>query len=333
MHRDLRNTMIWLVLATSMVILAFWQAQLAVTKEAQAALRTPPPPSKTCHAVRATLAKLPVDPVADYIARCTKGTSDQKIGWIIRDFRTAGLDIDLLGPESGKLSRESLIHRQDEFFVRRATEQRWYRDALVDGLNLSTEQSTQVTLKLNERLDRAKADFIEASNSSLRVHQVNGKWTADDFTKSVRDLIDPLSWAFKNEGFQAWELTHLTPTQEEITWKTWFEKSSDPQTESLLQSSDPPNQENPSLSFLLPYPLINRDETRLADHEPLTDFQTVNAIFPFLKTQKFANATLATSPSDLLAHLRALHPAQLKILLLFDPKITQEILSLLDHQP
>jgi hypothetical protein len=176
MHPEIKNTVVWMTGATLITGLALWQSQVALTQDRRAAEAAPPPPVRTRHAERTTPERPAGDPVANYLARQEKGLSDREIRWIVDDFKSAGLDLGLRAAT------------REEYLAQRQAQDRWYRDALVDGWCLDAAQTAQVTLKLADLTDLAKADFIEALNAGPRAFQSNGQWFR--FTSS--ELIERL---------------------------------------------------------------------------------------------------------------------------------------------
>jgi len=100
MCQDFKKTLTWVGLATSVMGLALWQAQLVVTREQKAHGSMVLPPTKIRHAERVSARSRVVgDAVTNYLTRESKGLSDRELGWILDDFQTAGLDIGLgMGP-------------------------------------------------------------------------------------------------------------------------------------------------------------------------------------------------------------------------------------------
>ncbi len=302
MSKPLRNSLAWIVFATFATAAAFWQAQVSVANDLKARHQTPPPPLKTRHAVRP-----PAVPWSgDYAARCETGLTERQIGWIIEDFKIAGLDQGIR------------VAPREEYLAQRRTQHRWYRDALADGLRLTPEQSAQATARLAERFDLAKADFIEALTIAPRSFEHQGKWYVVTGTAPIELLISPKLWILDPAaGLMPWDLCQLTPGQEKITWKRWYGNQAD------------------EASFLLPRPVITGGYgfQNLAPARLLA----ANSILPFLVGQQFKPAAdpLATdhAAADLVSQIKTLHPAQLKILLLLEPAMAVQIEQALELAP
>jgi hypothetical protein len=191
MNKNLQLTIAWFALAFLVTLAAVWQAQVAVAREV-IARNQPPPPAKTRHAVRPTTA---ASPVLDYATRKKQGLTDREIGWIVEDFQSAGLDLGIRAAP------------QEEYLAQRRAQDRWYRDALVEAWALTPDQSTQVTAKLAELYDQAKADFIEALAAGPQPVEVNGQWYIITSAEPIHRLIDAnRRLEDANSPFMPWNL-------------------------------------------------------------------------------------------------------------------------------
>ena len=114
----------------------------------------------------------------DYATRKKQGLTDREIGWIVEDFQNAGLDLGIRAAP------------QEEYLAQRRAQDRWYRDALVEAWSLTPEQSAQVTAKLAELYDQAKADFIEALAAGPQPVEINGQWYIITSAEPIHRLID-----------------------------------------------------------------------------------------------------------------------------------------------
>jgi len=326
-----------MIFATALVGLAFWQAQVAAADDAAARHKTLPPPGKTKRAARSPATPFHGDPAADYIARCEKGITDREIIWIIEDFQNAGLAMDLLGKDFFHRTRDELTGRQKEFFDRRAAQFHWYHDALVDGLRLNPAQSSQVSKTLSKSLDLAKAEFDETFNAPLSSHERDAEveWETTAASKPMEKLITGKSWIFDEKLIMPWDLCSLTLAQEKLTWKSWVDKTSEEKSTIENQGEAAIGKAHDPLSRILPYPL-QLGELGSTHLLPPVYFLWPNLILPFLNQQKFLpiEDLLENQPADVfLAEIRALHPAQLKLLLLFEPERSAEILRALNGEP
>lgn len=227
MHQDIKNTLIWMVGATLILGIAIWQAQVAVTQDRLASEITLPPPVKTRSADRAPTETVVLDPISNYQSRKEKGLTVQEIGWILDDFKTAGLDLGIRAAT------------REEYLLERLAQDRWYRDALVEGWSLSKEQAAEVTRKLSELSDLAKANFIEALNAGPRPFQVDGQWFNVTGTEPIYQLVDfARRFAVEDSPTLPWRLCKLPqgefPDLEEL--KTNFPKLLLPRPKSLVDA-------------------------------------------------------------------------------------------------
>ena len=328
MNTELRNTLAWIVCATGVMGVAIWQAQVSIVQDIKSRIQTLPPPLKSRHAIRPVQVPWTGDPVADYFARCENGLTDQKIGWIIEDFKGAGLDAEITDQ-----------HSWEELFTSRTAQHRWYHDALVDGLRLSAEQSTEATEKLNELFDLAKANFVEASGKP-KIKEINGIWKdtndglTDDFTRSstwLKNRNDPFDQQVIDLAYQPWNLCNLTPGQQEITWKH-LDPTSATHPEEIVKNSTRPLdaemiQQYQVANILIPEPDTSNNSTLHAGA-----FLTSNFIFQFIPQQQFGSEVGLgeITGQALLSKVRLLHPAQFKTLLLFKPEWAGKIQQALD---
>jgi hypothetical protein len=307
---------------------AVWQAQVAAKRDLEARKRMLPPPPKTKHAIRPAPQAFTGDVVADYIARCEKGMTDQEINWILEDFRNAGLDFDWGNPAA---TIEQAVHC-------RVAQQRWYHDALVDGLRLSPEQSTQVAKKLDELFEKDKQEFLkeQETKSETSVYRLD---ISQPFYLGARNPMapparSPSSNAPITTPYLPWELCQLTVEQVKVTWKPWFQmiesKNLEISNQELAEHSGGPLF-NSKTSFSEGYPI---DESR---HTALP-----NLIFPLLAQQKLIAKNNSndpfSAPSDppglsALENVRLLHPCQLKALLMFNQGFSSVLQAQLDQQP
>jgi hypothetical protein len=192
MNKNLQLTIAWFVLAFLVTLAAVWQAQVTVAREVLAKNQPPPPPAKTRSAVRGTTT---APPPLDYATRKKQGLTDREIGWIMEDFQSAGLDLGIRAAP------------REDYLAQRKAQDRWYRDALVEAWSLTPEQSAQVTAKLAELYDQAKADFIEALAAGPQPVEINGQWYIITSADPIHRLIDANRRLQDAEGpFMPWKL-------------------------------------------------------------------------------------------------------------------------------
>ncbi len=351
MHQEIKVTAIWLVLAFFLTFAGFWQAKVVIARDFQARHQALPPPAKTKNATRPQPAEFTGDVVADYVARCEKGMTDQEIGWILEDFQNAGLGGDLLGPNRVHLTRDELAGRHKEFFDLRAAQHRWYLGALVDGFRLNPEQSAVASKRLSDLFDLAKTDFIEAFNAPLAGQESEAEWKTVAAQHPVEELITSNRWLNDQElAFIPWNLCPLTPAQEKLTWKSWMDKSQEERSAitelaeatlekqaaigNLAETTREPD--NDPLTRILPYPPRTWGELGHTVLLAPVYFYSANVIFPFLDRQKFPpmeGLLKKESGENFLTKFRALHPAQLKVLLLMQPELIPTIERALNGDP
>jgi hypothetical protein len=195
MNKNLKLTLAWFAVAFLVTLAAIWQAQVTVAREVLARNPLPPPPIKTRHALRP---KVTASAALDYTTRKSRGLTDQEIGWIVEDFQSAGLELGIRAAA------------QEEYLVQRRTQDRWYRDALVEAWSLTPEQSAQITSKLAELYDKAKASFIEDIAGGPPPIEVNGKSYRITSAEPIHRLID-VDRRFQDHDspFMPWNLTKL----------------------------------------------------------------------------------------------------------------------------
>ncbi len=302
MNKHHKLIIAWFIISGLIVFTAVRQIQVAAANQIQAH-QPIPPPTKTRHAFRTAVLPWSGDPAADYVVRCEKGMTDKEIGWILEDFRIAGLDRFAFTDKTP----------DDELLAYRIAQQRWYLGALVDGLRLAPDQAAQAAAKLNELFKTVATEFRRKSES--------GKLDAPVVTRF--DMIVPYFWIFSGYGgddpghlrFLPWDLCLLTSKQEAITWKKEFSAGLDQGI-----------RDGPTAHplFKNPHPLDH-------DAEMPEQWALVDAVFPFLKSQSFAKDQIEAEDSgkSLLIALHDFHPAQLKILLLIYPHLAAEIQSAL----
>lgn len=202
MNKNLQLTIAWFALAFLVTLAAVWQAQVTVAREVIARNQPPPPPVKTRRAVRPTAQEAPA---VNYATRKKQGLTDREIGWIVEDFQNAGLDLGIRAAP------------KEDYLAQRRAQDRWYRDALVEAWSLTPEQSAQMTAKLAELYDQAKADFIEALAAGPQPVEVNGQWYIITSSEPMHRLIDAkrrLDDA--NSPFMPWNLGEIAVKPDDL---------------------------------------------------------------------------------------------------------------------
>lgn len=332
MRQEIKATAIWLLLAVFLTSAGFWQIKVAVARDSRSLHRELPLPSETKRTIRPPQAEFTGDVVADYVARCEKGMTDQDILWILDDFHNAGLDLDWRDPAV----------TIEEVLDNRKALNRWYHDALVDGLRLSPEQSTQASRTLDELFEKEMQWFLEQRKSrSEPFNDWLGNTNPNLVYPDAREIIADLSGAMVSFSdipeatpYYPWKLCQLTPEQEKLTWKQLFLIFEG--TNHEIESEDAPGLVGGSLfrreDFHRGYPI---------DELLVTQDDLPSLIFPLLTQQKLIAKNNPNSPfsdpSDppglsTLENVRLLHPCQLKALLLFNPRLPPILQSQLEQQ-
>lgn len=307
MHQEIRNTIAWLLSATFVIVTAIWQAQVAARRDLEARRQTLPPPSKTKRTDRSDGGPRSSDPVADYLARCQKGLTDQEIAWIASDFQNTGLD----HPPGAATAQDYLSYRR--------AQHRWYCGALADALHLTPGQAAQAAAKLAGFYQTAAQSYLAMLNSLKPITGPDGKQYLIAGADTFNSVISARDWIERADGaFAPWNLCALTPEQEKLTWQELWSRQHDPSGGSPISPSRPTS--DGRVSFLSP-------TTTTSDRKLPAEFGLANAVFPFLSSQEFIvpGDSFAETDHLLIANVRVLHPAQLKMVLLFNPKMTGKI--------
>lgn len=326
--RNTQLTFAWILIAFLMLGIAAWQVQLTLARDAAAKNAPLPPPLKTRHATRPAATTFNGDPVADYIARCGKGIADQEIRWIIKDFKIAELDVEWRNPELTEQRILQLITRQ----------QKWYVGSLKDGLRLDSVQ----TLKASESLGKifhAAADEFIAERKKSASPEFGPIPTVRERDGFARLPGAPSGGIFPAPPFMPWKLCDLTVGQKRITWNGWYQSLEEKQVMELEHVSPP------KLAKLTGGPEFQLAEPggSITANTPAPNWAMFpDLILPILKQQELTRPARTDDPfaqpsppntETLLSNIRRLHPAQLKLLLLFAPEMAAEISKELQAPP
>lgn len=280
MSKSLPYSIAWIAFAIAAAAAFIWPTPLRLSGITDA----PAAPVKTRHSIRTFDAT--VEALGDYRARCQKGLTVREVGWIVADFRSAGLDQvpDLTSPAA--------------CVERRWKQQRWYRGALIDGLRLGREQSSQLAANLAKNLDQAAARLNpNSSPESMRPWVSPSEWLSDDAVE-----------------YQPWNLCTLTAEQEQIPQRM-------PSCDSVAAISSPFSSFQP---------------IHIQRAVPTAPFPSANRLFPLTRQQRIASqpnpldTRTDQSAEVLVSQIRSLHPAQLKMLLLFEPAMAAQIQQALE---
>ncbi|MES2924759.1 MAG: hypothetical protein V4819_24610 [Verrucomicrobiota bacterium] len=269
--------------------------------------------------------------MADYVARCEKGMTDQEIAWILEDFRNAGLDLDWRNPA---------VTMEEVLRYRKALD-RWYHDALVDGLRLNPEQSAEVARKLAEFTELLKHPYPEDKESTPKPadgQPDNSEPTDQDKRERLGDLTEmmiTISDIPLPTPYYPWKLCQLTPEQEKLTSKQVFLALEGNDPEILIEGATELSSGPASRMF-----------ERIFEGYPIDESLKIQYLYPSLISPLLAEQKLIANndpndsfskPSDppgqsALENVRLLHPCQLKVLLLFNPGFSSILQSQLDQK-
>lgn len=307
---------LWSILAMVLAVLALVLALRIGTgrsgeKRSAGELSAPALPTKAWDREPRMDVGKPVDALAEYIARGERGMTEREVGWIVEDFQKAGLD------------QELGIARAADHIARRRLAQRWYLDALAEGLHLTVEQRHQAGENLAVLMDQATAEFnantrelpvIPATDQHGEIRVVDGNL--------IHRLVDAREW-MKDDRFAPWELCDLTADQRRITWRDIIEAIRN----DVTGESGRGWLEVPEFSSVVQTPrgtlgIVRRNE--VGDGEKL-----INETGVVLTFQAFG--LKSGNPSgDLVQQVMDGHPSQLKIALLLRPELAAELADTLE---
>lgn len=312
-----RANPLWLISAFLLSVLACWLAFRASggsveEKPESAALAGAMLPGKTSE--RLPRDEGPVDVVEDYLARCKKGMTAQEVRWIVEDFQRAGL-----GEEVGSLSERinNEIEASDsvmnadakakvlELALDLGRRQRdWYAVTLEDALHLDQQQklelraNLQLALKVDRKQSEEDWDSLAALELPSRVDD------GLDGLMVVGGLVTAAKW-IDHELYAPWKLTTLTEEQLSITRYNKLRVANRPDARDWL--------------LLLP------EEMEMGD-APGLRLSRMTMVLPPTSEQK-----LPQFGEIMLDEAKLLHPAQLRLQLLFAPAGAQRLLEALEE--
>jgi hypothetical protein len=210
--------------------------------------------------------------VSRYREKVERGMTDREILSILNEFEAAGIEEPPIG-----------LRPLDGSF--REKQQEWYFAALVDALNLSSEQKEAARRKMRGLLDEDLAAF-HAGIAGIGGDTGIPKERLPDHQPIAPSSINPLLWLSK-ESYAPWRLIDLTPEQEALTVKSLEETGWSSAVPSSEETGD-------RLSIWVPGILV-----RTAGQPEQGDFHG----------------------DSLVDAVRHLHPAQLRLALLVNPVI------------
>jgi hypothetical protein len=242
--------------------------------------------------------------------------TDQEIGWILEDFRNAGLDI--IPPEDSSDIALIDFHR---------CQNRWYRDALTDGFRLSPAQSAEVDQHLAHHLQVASDIATHLATDEQREEM--SELTDDDISSLFRRWY--FSSAKDTVGISPANLFTPTSGQKDMLDNSFFQLVLADPFENGPPTSQAPAKASGNSTLkgktAATYPIWE-------DYPIPTGFEVADRTFPFLKSQPviLSSRTDPDNPAKFIHNVRHLHPAQLKILLLSKPEVVARIQLALESE-
>ncbi len=319
-HQQIKSTLLWIVLASVVGLAGIWQVKVAIGQGLHPADEDLPPPLKTRVTVRPPAKVFTGDVVEDYIARCDKGLTDQEIGWIVTDFRNAGLDSP---PAAGSPDNVIIDYHKRQ--------NRWYDDAITDALRLSPSQSAEVGQNLTKLLQEVSDAFLHGVATEkykeftpTELQSLFRNWIFSSKESGERVIIPPRT------------LFTPTPQQQDILDHSFgaggseadpFDSTKTTSPASPARQTQPIDTSAPTLDgkTAATYPIEE-------DYPIPAGFEEADQSFPILKSQQLVGLDREEpGVSDPFIHnVRHLHPAQLKALLVFKPTMAAKIQAALD---
>lgn len=197
------------------------------------------------------------------------------------------------------LSAPSEGERIEKFVAVRLAQHRWYLDLLDDGLGLDAEQRRVAAEKLWLLADEATQKIAK----ELMEHDASVGKLLEKQPEILEDLIDAEQW-IEDERYAPWNLVDLSEGQLSLTRYNKLRVANRPDSSEWL--------------VLLP------EEMALGD-APNLRLSRMAMVLPPTSEQK-----LPQFGEDMLEEAKLLHPAQLRLLLLFAPGGHQWLLKALE---
>jgi hypothetical protein len=249
-----------------------------------------------------------IDPVTAYVEKAKRGMTEREIRRIISDFEAIGFM-----PSSGNL---------DALREFREKQNDWYLTALGEALSLTSAQKREVWASLKESLDRTMEVYA-------------GLGTAEAIPGIYCEMYFEASLWMRTDEFAPWNLCELTEAQSQLTleteWRNHVER---------VRNNPAPFSSYLTwfarLSVSMEGPVLGS----LIGYEPGSTMNTPSAMpgigpggiidastpFPLTPDQK-----LEYHPNDVVAQVKILHPAQLRLGLLLNPSLAGSILQRMDN--
>ena len=323
-----RANPLWMISAILLSVLGVWLALRASGGSAEekpesAALAGAMLPGKTSE--RLPRGEETVDVVEDYLARCKKGMTAQEVRWIVEDFQRAGLGEgpgSLAALISGEMQAGDPVMNADskskvlEMALDLGRRQRNWYGATLDGvLQLNQQQKLEVRAKLQLALeaDRKKSeedwDSLEAA---LRRESPSPFDDALDGLQVVAELAIATRW-IDHDLYAPWKLTALTEEQLSITNYDEIEDADEARV---------------PLGRGWMRPVLPADGKRVGDW-PQVSMSREAMVLPLTPDQKFPQ--FGEEVLDPLWEAKLMHPAQLKLHLLFSPPSHEWLLKAMEE--
>lgn len=296
MHRKVSTTVAWFLFAGFVICAVAWHAQIGVATQDAERQHFLLSPAKTKATDRQAESTFSGNPHKLFLARCKAGLTDQEIGWIVEDFENAGLDRDYPADMS-----------QAGFLAFRQAQDRWYRELLGEALQYSSDQLRQVAKQLTANYEKEK-ELYQNRLGEIKPFEIDGKFYKIAGADVTNSIYWSSQWKSENqEELLPWKLCTLTPQQESIVRKA----SPTAQSEGIQTESERRLTGNGEGRFVIPA------------------FGDVDAIIP-LTANALSKLDGPSSAPNILSALHHIHPAQLKLLLLFDQDMSAQIRGALD---
>lgn len=261
-------------------------------------------------------------PIAAYLERAKRGMTDQEIRWMIADFQAAGLD----DRDRDPFSKDVTL---------RAKQQLWYLEAMVEALQLSPEQKSRARANMDEMLGKDIEAFEQGIGGVTRVIEPTEAIPDDS---PIAPYADATTWLLK-DAYAPWNLCDLSEEQSRLTLQKWRPdkkkeipaKADAEKVDPFELPDDPPwmspfsiQVQDPVSGNLIEFPIVKlgpKDDPSVRIPGDIN----ISDVFPLTPDQKLANHRY-----DPLAQARTLQPAQLRMGLLLDPGLVDDLLQRLD---
>ncbi|MEK7954141.1 hypothetical protein [Luteolibacter soli] len=302
----------WLMAAFVLSLVGVWLA-LQIANGHRAAKSTGPPllPTK----VSDRKPREEGDVAEDYTARCQKGMTAIQVEWILADFKNEGLDD---GPGSFRAIIEAILEPLDiddantqqllelsigtEPAVRLKAasllwalhQQSWYDDALADAFRLSAQQRHESKASGRQFVGDCEGDFLKIESAGAPAN------TGGPERSYLRDRVD--------DHLSRTDL--LFPATGLLEPSYWLAQPNSAPSERVQLS--PRQQEVMGL-------------LKSSDAQAPDRLRGLREVLPVVAGQKFP-----ADGNDIVGLAEAMHPAQLKVLLLLEPKVATDLAAALE---